>query len=75
MLADCTVFRILKVFSFGLDFDTTFSESQTKAEEALKTVEAIEEMVRDAVAKTTDAREAMQVRHKIFFMNIRIPKI
>ena len=64
-----------QIFSFGLDFDTTFSESKTKAEEALKTVEAIEEMVRDAVAKTTDAREAMQVRHKISFTNMRILKV
>ena len=64
-IANCTVFRILEFLSY-LDFDTTFSESKTKAEEALKTVEAIEEMVRDAVAKTTDAREAMQVRHNIF---------
>ena len=66
-MTDCTVFRTLE-FLFYLDFDTTFSESKTKAEEALKTVEAIEEMVRDAVAKTTDAREAMQVRHKIFLL-------
>ena len=48
------------IFWFS-DFDKTFLESKRKAEEALRTVDAIEEMVRNAHAKTGEAIQAMQV--------------
>ena len=44
-----------------LDFDQTFLDSKTKAEEALKTVDEIDEMVRIAYAKVQEATAAMQV--------------
>ena len=44
-----------------LDFDKTFVESKNKAEEALRTFDEIEDMVRNAVEKTQEAVQAMQV--------------
>ena len=44
------------------DFDQTFLDSKTKAEEALRTVDDIDEMVRIAYAKTQEAVTAMQVK-------------
>ena len=46
-----------------LDFDQTFLDSKTKAEEALKTVDDIDEMVRIAYSKVQDATAAMQVKY------------
>ena len=48
-----------------LDFDQTFLDSKTKAEEALKTVDDIDEMVRIAYSKVQDATAAMQVKYHL----------
>ena len=51
-------------WAFLSDFDQTFLDSKTKAEEALRTVDDIDEMVRIAYAKTQEAMTAMQVKSR-----------
>ena len=50
-----------------LEFENTFDESKTKAEEALKMMDEIGEMVRNAVATTQEAIQATQVNIVITF--------
>ena len=52
------------------EFENTFDESKTKAEEALLMVDDIEEMVRNAHSKTREAIQAMQVNNVVIFYNI-----